>query len=249
MLGLFSGLADRLYIPALASGATSYIFFTLPFVLYVLARWRAHREPTPDPQLGLKLALGYFALAGAQLALAGGTLLLYAIVSKDDDRGSVARAAMAMIVPGVGIWFVNRVLLTRSNQDTFPGVRALLAGIHLLIVGMLGMVALAASFQALFAKGSTGEAGRFALSAATVYDIAWAVVGWRVLSERMGLGAESAPLVTRLGPDPTAVVGSTPTWVHEPVPAPAPIRTPAPDPGKPGLPSLGGGAFPPIKKE
>src|SRR5438477_12185538 len=56
-----------------------------PVVLYLVARWRAHREPTNDPQLGFKFALHYFASVAFHLALAGGTLLIYTMIKPGDS--------------------------------------------------------------------------------------------------------------------------------------------------------------------
>ena len=65
----------------------------LPFVLYVVARWRAHREPTGNPQLGMKVALGYFLVTALQvLARRHRGPALYAIISSDEDKGSLYRA-------------------------------------------------------------------------------------------------------------------------------------------------------------
>jgi len=246
MLGLFSrdSPLSGIFLPSLMSSASGYIFFTLPFVLYILARWRQHRETGPDPHLGIKVALGYFSSAGMQVALAGAALLLYAMVSKDDDRGTVYRSAGALIIPGLVVWFAHRIFLLRTNQETFPGVRRLIAGMNLLVVGALGFVSLCLTFQALFAKGSSGELGRLAVSSVIVYGCAWTYHGWRVASDRLGL--QLPPALE--APSPTLL--STPTWVHEPVPTATtpPLETPKADPSKPGLPALGGGSFPPIGK-
>ncbi len=236
MLGLFSddSLGARIMLPSIASSATGYIFFTLPFVLYILARWRQHREPVADPHLGVKVALGYFATAGCQIALLGGTIVLWSLVSKDDDRSHMFRAGFALLVPGLAIWVTHVILLMRTNQREFPGVRRLMAGLNLLFVGAIGLLALVMTFQALFAKGSSGEVGRLSVAAVIVYGGAWAFHGWRVLADRLGM--TMPPALEGPLPENTFPMSTAPD-------APAPAK-----PATGGLPSLSSGSFPPIDK-
>ncbi|MCX5748232.1 MAG: hypothetical protein NT062_37750 [Proteobacteria bacterium] len=229
----------RILGPQLLSSLGSYVLFTSPFVLYILARWRAHREPTPDAQLGIKLALGYLATVGLQVALLGGVTLLYAIITKQsDDRGTYARVAFGLLLPALAVWGVHRVMLGRTNEDAFPAVRQLLAGYNLLIVGLLGFVALVATSQALFAKGSSGEGGRLAVATLLVYLPAWGFHGWRVFADRTGarMPPPPAPLTREFAvPVVAGTLGGTTTTGTTPT-----------TPTTPGLPPLGGGSFPPI---
>jgi hypothetical protein len=197
----------------------------LPFVLYVVARWRAHRDPVPDPQLGIKVALGYFLVTSLQVLLAGTAVVLYAIISSDEDKGSLYRAGFGLLVPGALIYGAHVSLLKMTNQDAFPAVRRMLAGYNLLLTGLIGMTALIAAFQALFQKGSSHGFGRAAAAGVLVYGSAWAVCGWKF--GRMVLGDHGG------GPPDTIVKPD------KPVSAP---------PAQPGLPPLGGGAFPPINR-
>jgi hypothetical protein len=87
------------------------------------------------------------------------------------------------------------------------------------------MTAFVLVFQALFAKGSTGDFGRFAGASLIVYGGAWAACGMRFLR-----------LVRDDVPPPQAP--------HRDV-APPPAAMPPPTTG---LPSLGGGAYPPIER-
>jgi hypothetical protein len=199
----------------------------LPFVLYVVARWRAHREPIGDPQLGIKVALGYFLVTALQVLLAGIAVLLYAIISSDEDKGSLYRAGFGLIVPGALVYFAHVSLLKMTNQDAFPAVKRMLAGYNLLLTGLIGMSALVAAFQALFQKGSSHGFGRAAAAGVLVYGSAWAICGWRF--GRLVLGDHS-------GGPPDHVVTS-----DKPPSAPPP-------PAQPGLPPLGGGAYPPINR-
>jgi hypothetical protein len=199
----------------------------LPFVLYVVARWRAHREPAADPQLGIKVALGYFMVTGLQVLLAGVAVVLYAIISSDEDKGSIYRAGFGLLVPGALVYFSHVSLLKMTNQDAFPAVKRMLAGYNLLLTGLIGMSALVAAFQALFQKGSSHGFGRAAAAGVLVYGTAWVVCGWklsRIVLDERGSGP------------PDNIVKS-----DKPPSAPPP-------PAQPGLPPLGGGSFPPISR-
>ncbi len=196
-----------------------------PFVLYVLARWRAHREQGVDPQLGIKVALGYFAFIGLQLLLVGLTLFFYALLSTgaSDDKGTMYRAAAGFILPGAIVLATHVVLLRRTNQDQYPAVRRLLLGYNLIATGTVGLVALVIAFQALFGKGSSGEVGRVAGAMLLVYGSAW--VGAGVAFGRDVLGNYPPP-------GGSAAIDMA--------------VTPGAPPTQPGLPPLRDGAFPPL---
>jgi hypothetical protein len=195
-----------------------------PVVLYVVARWRAHREPEVDRQLGIKFALHYFAISAFQLALVGGTMLVWATISSAPSaaKSGFYRAAMGMLVPAGLVLAAHVSLLRRTDDARMTGVRRLFAGYNLIVTGLLGFVALVLAFQALFAKGRAGELGRVAGAMVLVYGTAWAVIGWRfgqlVLGGHGGDRAEPG----------------------------APTTAATPPPATTGLPSLGGGSFPPI---
>src|SRR5512146_410476 len=198
-----------------------------PFVLYLIARWRAHRAAEGDPQLGLKVALHYFGLLGAQVALAGAMLLVWAIVGKwsSSERGDVARTAFGLLVPSLIIYGVHIAALRRTNDERALIARRLFQGYHLIIVGLVGFTGFVLVFQALFQKGSSGDFGRFAAALLVVYGGAWAVSAIRFA--RLSLGAT---------PEPPRDAGSPP----------APTATAPAAPSGPTLPSLGGGSFPPV---
>lgn len=200
-----------------------------PIVLYVLARWRANREPYPDTQLGVKVALHYFALSAFQLALAGAAVLVWAMISTapSEFKGGFYRAAFGMLVPAALVLAAHLSLLKKTNDDVMTGVRRLFLGYNLIVTGLIGFIALVLAFQALFAKGSAGETGRVAGALVLVYGTAWAVVGWRfgtLALRTSGFGDPPANIVTPAAPPPAAAAGG-------------------------GLPSLGGGSFPPIDQK
>ena len=200
-----------------------------PLILYPIARWRAHRDPVLDPQLGIKVALAYFGLIAFQLVLLGGTTVLYTILSTmgSDEKSSVVRTGFGLLVPA-GIVLAGHVsLLRRTNQDQFPGVRRLFVGYNFVVTGLFGFTAFVLVFEALFAKGSGGDAARLAWAGLLVYGGAWAAVG--VQLGRLVLGGYSSGS-PQSGP---------PSNLVAPPPPPA-------APQGPTLPSLGGGSFPPL---
>ncbi|MDX2091871.1 MAG: hypothetical protein SFX73_28675 [Kofleriaceae bacterium] len=205
---------------------------TAPVLLYVIARWRAHREPEVDGQLGVKFALHYFSLSAFQLALGGLAFFVFTVLSKipSEFKGSLYRTAFGMIVPAAIVLGAHLALLRKTNDAEVTGVRRLFLGYNLIITGLVGFVALVIAFQALFMKGSSGELGRVAGALVVVYGTAWALIGWKFGSLVLGGGSGSG-----IGP-----VSFT---------SPPSSGTSAPPPAASGLPSLGGGSFPPIEQK
>jgi hypothetical protein len=208
----------------IAAMATMTVF--TPIVLYVIARWRAHRDPWVDKQLGLKFALHYFAITAFQLALGAGTMLVWALMSDapSDFKGAFYRTAFGLLAPAGIVLAVHISMLKRTNDDQLDGVRRLFLGYNLIVTGLLGFVALIIAFQALFAKGSSGELGRLAGAMILVYGTSWALLGYKFGRIVVGGAAN--------GGGPLAGVVTPP------------VTSSAAAGG--GLPSLGGGAYPPI---
>jgi hypothetical protein len=229
----------RIMSPILVIGPIVLWFLvTGPFVLYLVARWRANRDPVGDPHLGLKIAFHYFGLLGAQFALAGGLLLVWSMLGKwsSDERGEVLRSAFAMLVPGVIVYATHVALLRRTNDDRATIARRLFQGYNLLLVGLVGFTGFVLVFHALFMKGSSGEFGRFAASLLIVYGAAWGFCGVRFTK----LVLESNP------PDS----GAPPREIGPAVPMPVQQQPSQPSPPSgPSLPPLGGGSFPPIESK
>ena len=204
-----------------------------PMLMYPLARWKAHREAYVDTQLGLKVALHYFRMMGFQLLLLGTLVLVWTVISKGSDKGDMYRAAFGFIVPAGILFGVHHVLIGKTNDAQYPNVRRLFLGYNLIITGLLGAVALVLSFQALFAKGSTGNEGRLFFAGLVVYCGAWAACGVQFGRTVFGdYGSGASP--------PGNVVAAPPP------PAPG---AQASGGGGPQLPSLGGGSYPPIDQK
>jgi len=223
-------------LPAATAVVSVLVTLTLfgPMVLYVLARWRAHRAPVPDPHLGLKFALHWFATSAFHLALAGGTLLVFTVIGPGPSsaKGDAFRAAFAMLVPAGIVLGVHLMLLKRTNDFEVPGVRRLFLGYNMVVTGLVGFIALVMGFQLLFAKGSTHGMGHMAGAAILVYGGAWAALGF-------SFGNLVLADASRFGAYPEVV---------PPGPAQQPPPPAAAAGGGAGLPPLGGGAYPPIDR-
>lgn len=224
-LFLFRALAGPM--TAVIAAMISLTVFA-PIILYVIARWRANRDQLADSQLGVKFALHYFAMTALHLALAAGTLLVFAMISNlpSDVKSPIYRSSFGLLVPAGIVLAAHLSLLGKTNDAIVPGVRRLFMGYNLIVVGLFGFLALIASFESLFQKGSSGEMGRIAGAMVLVYGTAWAVIGYRFGQLALGLSGSSGSSLAP--PGPPANIG-----------APPPAATP-------GLPSLGDGAFPPI---
>lgn len=199
-----------------------------PLLLYPLARWKAQREQVNDPQLGLKVALHYFALLAFQLVLLALVLIIFTLFSKGGGKASAYRAGFGLLLPAAGVLFAHLALLARTNNGQYPGVRRLFLGYNLAVTGLIGFAALLFAFQAFFKVGSAGDPGRLGIASVLVYVGAWAACG--IQFGRIVLGDQSA------GP-PSNIV---------PPSASSPVAT---QPSGPTLPSLGAGTFPPIDQK
>ena len=195
-----------------------------PLVLYPMARWKAHREPHVDAQLGLKVALHYFRMISFQLLLLGALIIIWTVIRKGDGKGDFYRAGFALLLPAGLVFGGHVMLLMRTNDQAFATVRRLFFGYNLLVTGLLGLVALVLAFQALFAKGSSGDEGRLFYAAVLVYGGAWAGCAWHFIWMNE-MGASNAPPQSMMPPPPMAHAAGGAQG--------------------PGLPPLGGG-FPPV---
>jgi hypothetical protein len=201
------------------------LWVTGPLLLYPVARWKANREGIQDPQLGLKVALQFFALISFQLVLLAAVIIIFTLFSKDTSaKGELYRAGFALAIPAGAVLAAHLVLLKRTNQDQYPTVRRLFLGYNVLVTGLVGLFALIFAFQVFFAKGSAGDAGRAGIAAVLVYVGAWAACGIQFGRLVFGDGGSAAP--------PGNVI--------------APTTNVATQQSGPVLPSLSTGSFPPI---
>src|ERR1051325_670663 len=129
-----------------------------PLFVYPVARWKGNREGGAAPQLGLKVALHYFQLLAFHLLLLAALLIVWTVIRKStDDRGDLYRAGFGVLLPAALVSGAHAMLLTRTNDHAFVTVRRLFLGYNLIVTGLIGVVALVAAFQALFARGSSGD--------------------------------------------------------------------------------------------
>jgi hypothetical protein len=131
-----------------------------PFV-YVLLRWRQAREGEPaDPQLGLKVALHYFATIGLHVVLMALVAVLYSFLI-DSPRASeeLIRIGAGLLIGG-GIILGGHQTLLRSITDsaTRPNVARVFAGLNLVLCGLIGMGALLAA-SVMLCQENTPEGG------------------------------------------------------------------------------------------
>jgi hypothetical protein len=172
MMGMLGPMMSVMVVLAIMSTMS-------PVIMYVIARWKQHREGVQDPQLGIKFALGFFRQLGYQLMLFGGVMILFGMIGKDlgGARGEIMRPAFGMLIPGLIIWGVHNLAMQRTNRLQFPNVDKLWAGYNLLFTGLFGSIALVMIFQSLFMKGDTGNFGRAAWAFGLVFISAWAAQG------------------------------------------------------------------------
>ena len=211
--------------PTLLIGPLLIWLLMAPLVIYPIARWRTNRDGGHDPQLGVKVALHYFAFIAFHIVLFATAFIIYTVLSKDDSKGSMYRMGFAFLIPAGLVLAAHIVLLRRSNQDFYPSVRRLYLGLNLIITGLLGFVALVFAFQVFMRKGSSGEEGRIAIAFTLVYCAAWAASGIHFARLIFGDGTMSAPPQSAIPP-------SSPT--------------PPTQQSGPTLPSLSAGSYPPI---
>jgi hypothetical protein len=235
-------LLFKLALPAL------FVTLFAPLVLYPIAKWRANRDAASggaasggavsggdasggnsDPQLGFKLVLYYFGTIAFQLALLGGTVLVYTLIKPSggedlDTKSGYYRMSLGLIVPAVLVLGGHVALILRTNDAQQPGVRKLFTALNLVFTGVVGFAALVLGFQALFAKGSTFGIGHLGGAAILVYGTAWGVLGWRYYQLVTG-GSDDQTMPDVVLPPPPSQVASGG-----------------------GLPPLGGGSFPPLDK-
>ena len=197
-----------------------------PLLVYPLARWKATRDGIADPQLGLKVALHYFSLIAFQLALFAGAIIVYAVLSKMESKGAIYRVGFGLLIPAGAVLGAHVVMLRRTNQDFFTGVRRLFMGYNLIVTGLVGFVALLFAFQVFFKKGTAGDEGRLAIASCLIYVGAWAACGiqfGRLVLDDHTSAAPPSNVVPPSAPTPAASQQSGPT-----------------------LPSLSAGTYPPI---
>lgn len=172
VMSLFSGV----FVMMLLAYSLVPLF---PFV-YVLLRWRQAREgTTPDPRLGLKVALHYFATIGLHVMLAAAVAGIYSLVLDEPSTSEeLLRVAAGLLVGGGIIYGVHRALLGRLTDAVGSGnVARAFAGLNVVLCGLIGMGALIASTVMLAEESIPEDAFKLAGVLMVVYLAGWAVQG------------------------------------------------------------------------
>lgn len=147
-----------------------------PFV-YVILRWRQSREgETPDPQLGLKVALHYFATIGWHISLLAAVLLLYSfVVDSSRMQEAFLRMGAGLLLGGMIVYGLHRALIARlTDSATRPNVTRIFKGLNLVLAGLIGMAALVALCVMITQEEIPEEPFKIGGVLALVYLGAWA---------------------------------------------------------------------------
>jgi len=124
------------------------------FILYLIARWRDGRETVVDAQLGYKFGLNMFQYIAYNLILGGITVIFITLFSSWFTGQSLSenplRIAGALLVSGFVIFFIMKLMLSKSNQDVSPGVGRLFMGLNWIVTGLVAVGALITGIIGLF---------------------------------------------------------------------------------------------------
>jgi hypothetical protein len=147
-----------------------------PFV-YVILRWRQAREgEPPDPQLGLKVALHYFATIGWHVTLIALFIVLYSfVVDSSRTQEVMLRMGAGLLLGGVTVYGLHRVLIARMTDSAErPNVVRVFRGLNLVLCGLIGMSALIAVCAMITQESVPEEPFKIAGLLMLVYLTAWA---------------------------------------------------------------------------
>lgn len=155
-----------------------------PFV-YVLLRWRQGRDGEPaDTQLGLKVALHYFATLGLHLVLMALVAVLYSFLV-DDSRGSeqMMRAGGGMLLGGGIILGAHIMLIGRLTDSAGrPNVARMFAGLNLVICGLIGMGALVAGTTMIVQENVPEDGFKLVMVLMAVYLTTWGLQARKLIA-------------------------------------------------------------------
>jgi hypothetical protein len=141
-------------------------------VIYLIVRWRQERSGVSDPQLGWKVVMYFFLWNAIQLAVLGLALIVYSFL---DDVDGARRTGLALILSGAIIGGAHAAGVLTSNHRAFPNVGRMFSGLHLVIFGIVGSVAIVVMTVNVLQVESNTEIGKIAGTGLVVYVVAWAV--------------------------------------------------------------------------
>lgn len=155
-----------------------------PFV-YILLRWRQAREGEPaDPQLGLKVALHYFATIGLHVVLIALVAVLYSFLI-DNSRVSeeMIRIGAGLLIGGGVILGGHQTLLRQLTDSTSrPNVARVFAGLNLVLCGLIGMGALLAASVMICQEHPPEEGFKLVFVLMAVYLGTWGLQARRLIA-------------------------------------------------------------------
>lgn len=146
-----------------------------PIIIYLVGRWRAHRDNQPDPYLGIKTILAWFHMASYQLLLSCSAIFLYAVLADLPDFAteSMVRTSIGFALPAALIFAVHTVALTRTNSAERPNIQRMFAGVSLAQTSVVAFVGLLMGGFLLLQKNTPTQLNRLAIVIVVVYGGAW----------------------------------------------------------------------------
>lgn len=159
-----------------------------PIIIYIVARWRSHRDDAPDPQLGIKVAICWFKMAAFLLLLLGVFIVCFSIVA-DLPSGageSAMRVGAGLILPSLLIFAIQYFVLVQTNSEQRPTIARMFTGVTLVYTGLVTFGALTIGGIMLFQEDSPSELNRTIVVAILIYGGATASLGIRLMREVTG---------------------------------------------------------------
>ena len=205
-------VAER--IPTLLGLVSAIAFVFAAYFVITIDRGRATSPHKDDTQVGIKLVLFGFLLAGLQIAVGGADQLLSYVFGGFKGGSLPVRAAMpSILVGGVVIAVVAKLLLPRTNAETFRQAERYMLGVVALQYGVIAILGISGIVTGVFMEAKWAY-----LSGSVATTLVSGAVGFLALSR---FGAASG-------------------WV-QPAPPPAPPPYGGPPQGGYGAPPPGGG--------
>ena len=205
-------------IPTLLGLLSAIAFVFAAYFVITIDRGRATSPHKDDTQVGIKLVLFGFLLAGLQIAVGGADQLLSYVFGGFKGGSLPVRAAMpSILVGGVVIAVVAKLLLPRTNAETFRQAERYMLGVVALQYGVIAILGLSGIVTGVFMEAKWAY-----LSGSVATTLVSGAVGFLALSR---FGAASG-------------------WV-QPAPPPAPPAYGGPPQGGYGGPPQGGYGAPP----
>ena len=156
-----------------------------PFV-YVLLRWRQGREGEPaDPQLGLKVALHYFATIGLHVVLMALVAVLYSFLIDNSMVSEPMMRAGGGLLIGGGIILGAHVMLIGRLTDS-PGrsnVARVFTGLNVVLCGLIGMGALLAGTTMITQEHVPEDGLKIVMVLMAVYLTTWGLQARKLIAD------------------------------------------------------------------